>query len=318
MLTRLAAGSRRGRRTDRAVVGLAIEGGGLRGVVSAGMCVLLEKAGLIDAVDVIYGTSSGALNGSFTAAGQAAAGSTNYLDTGSPQFANPFRMLTGRAVLDLDFLFEELIFNRTPYDLEGLAAGPSFRAVSVNLTTAELAVLRDFADIGELMTAVRASCSVPLLSDAPVSFRGEPMSDGSLIESVPYPAAQAGGATHVLVLRSYPAGHRMDDYPRALLELARRTAHPAIAPLLRVRPERYNADVEHLEHAGADEPGLLQITPPAGAAHLPLVGTPGVGQLEHSARAIRQALLVGATAAATAFGLPAVDVLWQPEVYRTT
>jgi hypothetical protein len=44
-------------------------------VISAGRCLLLEKAGLVDAVDVIYGTSSGALNGSFTAAGQAALGS---------------------------------------------------------------------------------------------------------------------------------------------------------------------------------------------------------------------------------------------------
>jgi len=282
------------------------------------MCVLLEKAGLIDAVDVIYGTSSGALNGSFTAAGQAALGATNYLDTSSPQFANPFRMLTGRAVLDLDFLFEELIFNRTPYDPAGLAAGPPFRALSVSLDTSELVVMRDFADVGELMAAVRASCSLPLLADAPASFRGEPMSDGSLIESMPYRAALADGATHVLVLRSHSAGHRMDDVPRALLELARRTAHPAVVSLLRGRPERYNADAAQLEQAGAGEPGLLQIAPPAGAAYLPLVGTPGLGQLELSGRAVRQGLLVGATAAAAAFGLPAVDVVWQPEVYRTT
>ncbi len=77
MLTRVADGSRRGARSDGALIALAIEGGGSRGVVSAGMCVLLEKVGLIDAVDLIYGTSSGALNGSFTAAGQAALGSTN-------------------------------------------------------------------------------------------------------------------------------------------------------------------------------------------------------------------------------------------------
>lgn len=64
MLTRVADASRRGARADRAIIALAIEGGGSRGVISAGMCLLLEKAGLIDAVDVIYGTSSGALNGS--------------------------------------------------------------------------------------------------------------------------------------------------------------------------------------------------------------------------------------------------------------
>jgi predicted acylesterase/phospholipase RssA len=75
MLARILDGSRRGARTDQAVIALAIEAGGSRGVISAGRCLLLEKAGLVDAVDVIYGTSSGALNGSFTAAGQAALGS---------------------------------------------------------------------------------------------------------------------------------------------------------------------------------------------------------------------------------------------------
>ncbi len=239
MLARVAEASRRGARTDRAVIALAIEGGGSRGVISAGMCLRLEKAGLIDAVDVIYGTSSGALNGSFTAAGQAALGSTNYLDTANPQFANPLRMLAGHAVIDFDFLFDELISNRKPYDVEGLAAGPSFRALGVDLTSSTPRVLRDFADVEELMDAVRVSCSLPLLSDGPISFRGRPMADGSLIESMPYATALAEEATHVLVLRSRSSDFRRDPYPRALIELVRRTAHPAVAPMMQARPDRY-------------------------------------------------------------------------------
>jgi predicted patatin/cPLA2 family phospholipase len=309
LLTRHAEGSRRASRADQAVIALAIEGGGSRGVVSAGMCLLLEKTGLIDAVDVIYGTSSGALNGSFTAAGQAALGATNYLDTANPQFANPLRMLTGRAVVDFDFLFNELISRRKPYDPEGLAAGPSFRALGVDLATAELEVLRDFADVEELMAAVRVSCSLPLLSGAPVSFRGKPMVDGSLIESMPYASALTGGATHVLVLRSRPAGYRKDHYPRTLIEFARRTADPAIAPLMRDRPDRYNAEAEHLERVAGDTASLVQVAPPAGA--------PKVGQFERSGQLIRGGLLTGASAAAAAFGLPPVDVLWQPELYGT-
>ncbi|MGO9762436.1 MAG: patatin-like phospholipase family protein [Solirubrobacteraceae bacterium] len=309
MLTRVADASRRGARADGAVVALAIEGGGSRGVISGGMCLLLEKAGLIDAVDVIYGTSSGALNGSFTAAGQAALGSTNYLDTANPQFANPLRMLTGHAVFDFDFLFDELISNRKPYDAAGLAAGPSFRALGVDLATSTSQVLRDFVDVEELIDAVRVSCSLPLLSDAPVSFRGKPMADGSLIESLPYATALAEEATHVLVLRSRPSDFRRDPYPRALIELARRTAHPALAPLMQERPDRYNAEAEHLERIAAEDPALVQIAP--------LQGTPAVAQIELSGRAIRQGLLAGTTAAAVAFGLAPVDVLWQPEVYDT-
>jgi predicted patatin/cPLA2 family phospholipase len=307
MLTRLASGSRRGRRDDRAVIALAVEGGGSCGVVSGGMCLLLEKAGLIDAVDVIYGTSSGALNGSFTAAGQAALGATNYLDVASSHFANPLRMLTGRAVIDFDYLFDELISNRKPYDPEGLAAGPSFRALGVDLASSELRVLRDFINVEELTAAVRASCSLPLLSDAPALFRGDPMADGSLIESIPYASALSEEATHVLVLRSRPADHRQDPYPRALIELARRAAPPGVAALLQTRPDRYNAEAEHLQRLGDDESCLLQIAAPHDA--------PSVSQLERSGQAIRDGLAVGTGAAAAAFGLAAVEILWQPELY---
>lgn len=311
MLTRLVQGSLRGARTDQAVIALAVEGGGSCGVVSGGMCLLLEKSGLIDAVDLIYGTSSGALNGSFTASGQAALGATNYLDVASTHFANPLRALAGRAVIDFDFLFDELISRRRPYDPRGLAEGPPFRALGVDLTSSEVCVLRDFADVAELTAAVRASCSLPLLSDAPARFRGRAMADGSLIESIPYRSAVAEEeATHVLVLRSRPAEHRKDPYPRALIELARRTAHPGVAALIEERPGRYNAEAEHLQKLGQEDPFLVQITTPP--------GTPSVGQLERSRAIIRDGLASGVDAARSAFGLGPVEVLWQPELYNST
>ena len=309
MLERHAQGSRRGERSDGAVIALAVEGGGSCGVVSGGMCLLLEQAGLVETVDVIYGASSGALNGSFMAAGQTALAATNYLDVASVHFANPLRVFTGRAVVDFDFLFDELICVRKPYDAEGLAAGPDFRALCVELETAALRVLADFADTQELTEAVRASCSLPLLADPAARFRGMNLADGSLIESIPYSAAQSGEATHVLVLRSHSAAHRQDQYPRALIELARRTAHPAVAPLMQERPARYNAEAEHLSRIGTDEPGLLQIAPAE--------DTPRVGLLEFSTNAVREGLAAGARAAAGAFGLPPVEVLWQPELYET-
>lgn len=307
MLKRAAEGSARGSRPDGATIALAIEGGGSCGVISGGMCLLLEKTGLIDAVDVIYGTSSGALNGSFTASGQAALGATNYLDVTGAQFANPLRVLTGRAVIDFAFLFDDLIGTRKPYDMAGLARGPAFRALCVDLDTSGVLVLRDFADAADLTAAVRASCSLPLLADPPASYRGVPVADGSLIESIPYRAA-LGEATHVLVLRSHSAGHRQEPYPRALIELSRRAAHPAVAQLLQERPARYNAEAAHLSELGAGDPTVLQIAPPPGTR---------VSNIERSGQAIRLGLAAGVRAAAETFGLPPIEVLWQPELYGT-
>src|SRR5690348_3350762 len=62
---RRAAGSRPGERADGFKVGLAVEGGGLRGVVSAGMVTALEDLGFADAFDDIYACSSGAVNAAY-------------------------------------------------------------------------------------------------------------------------------------------------------------------------------------------------------------------------------------------------------------
>lgn len=62
---RMAVGSKPGQRGDGARIGLAIEGGGMRGAVSAGAAAALNLLGLSDAFDAVYGSSAGALIAAF-------------------------------------------------------------------------------------------------------------------------------------------------------------------------------------------------------------------------------------------------------------
>jgi tRNA-binding EMAP/Myf-like protein len=55
--------SKPSKRTDGIKLGLAIEGGGMRGCVSAGMVTCLHHLGLADAFDAVYGSSAGCLVG---------------------------------------------------------------------------------------------------------------------------------------------------------------------------------------------------------------------------------------------------------------
>ena len=248
------------------MVCLAVEGGGMRGSVSAGMCVALESAGLIPAFDRIYGCSAGALNGAFAAAGQAWLGATVYLESAPRRYIDAQRLMRGRPAIDLQLIFDELVARKRPFCRNGLANGPDFRALAVAPHSGELRVLSGFGDPDELLDAVRASCTLPLLSGGPHRFRGEPLLDGGFVESVPYRAALRDGATHVLVLRSREAGHRLPPYGR-LTELAMRLACPEVVPLLRARPQRYNRDADELEQLAAHprgRPAVTQVTVPPG------------------------------------------------------
>ena len=203
----------------------------MRGAVTAGMCVALERAGLMPAFDRVYGCSSGALAGCYAAAGQAELWARSFEDAACRAFIDPRRALRRRPVLDLEYLFGTVCGSRRPLSAAGMAQGPELRTVAVTADTGEQRVLAGFADPAEALAAVRASCTIPLVAGGPTAFRGEPLVDGGLLEPIPYRTALREGATHVLVLRSRHARWRAVER-RTLAERALGRAHPALAPLL--------------------------------------------------------------------------------------
>ena len=57
--------SKPGKRQDNATLALAMEGGGMRGCVSAGMAAAIASLGLTDCFDSIYGSSAGSVIGAY-------------------------------------------------------------------------------------------------------------------------------------------------------------------------------------------------------------------------------------------------------------
>jgi predicted patatin/cPLA2 family phospholipase len=309
LLERAAAQSRPRHRTDPHIVSLVVEGGGMRGAVAAGMCLVLEAAGLMSSVDRVYGCSSGALTGCYAAAGQASLWATSFQDCACRACIDPSRVIRTRPprpVLDLDFLFDEVIARRRSLSEAGLAAGPEFRAVAVSASRAELRVLRDFESAADVLAAARASCSIPLLTGAPKPYRGETLVDGGLLEPIPYPTALREGATHVLVLRSRDASYRARRQDK-LAERMLARADPELAPLLQSCSWRYNRDVAELERRARRSPGLplvQQIAVPPGS-HLVSRFSTDRGRIADNVR-------LGAYTMASALYGEGATRFWQP------
>ena len=92
---------------DGARLALAIEGGGMRGVVSAGMTAAIELLGLTACFDLVVGTSAGALNGAGLLAGVADACRNAYHAVFTTRrFINPYRLLIRRAAVDVAFTLD--------------------------------------------------------------------------------------------------------------------------------------------------------------------------------------------------------------------
>jgi predicted patatin/cPLA2 family phospholipase len=142
-------------------------------------------------------------------------------------------------------------------------------------------------------------------------FRGERMADGGLIEPIPFQTAIEEGATHVLVLRSRAAGYRKPAFSE-LGELLAVRDEPRLVELLRARAGVYNRQAAELEQGGA---GWAQ------GAHVLQIAVPDnlrlIGRLESNAERVTQAVRLGAHAMASAILRDAIDLCWQPVIYRT-
>jgi predicted patatin/cPLA2 family phospholipase len=256
------------------------------------MCAALEALGLIDSFDVIYGSSAGSINASYTAAGQAQLRAPLYLAAAERGVIRPTRALSGKPPFRLAELFTAL-FCAHPHATKVLDHAPALRMTASRVSDKRLAVLSDFASVAEVRTAVWASCAIPVLAGDVVEFRGARYVDGGLLESIPYRAALSEGASHVLVLRSRPTGYRKRELRgarRQVIERTLRSSPDTVLELVRERPARYNAEAVDLQDLQRSRlvGRVCQIAPAATAPH--------TSQIEARQHRLLDAIAIGADA----------------------
>ncbi len=282
--------SRPGARADGQRLALVLEGGGMRGVVSAGMASALEQRRLLDCFDLVVGTSAGALNAAGFLAGVVEGCLVAYHTAfATRRFINPYRLLIGRPAIDvaftLDHVDERLDAAR---HRRTVSSDISLHCVAVDVDTALAGDLTDLRSENELRCALLASSRMPWIGGGPVEFRGRRWLDGGLAEPIPHQVATGLGATHVLALMTRPLGVARTPPPRlanGIIERRLRRLNPALVELHRRRSSDYEAAVTEIA-AATNEPG----TGGPFVYGLRLArGGPEVGQLERRPMALETA-----------------------------
>ncbi len=204
-------------------VGLALGGGGVRGFSHIGVLNVLEQEGI--EIDVIVGTSAGALIGGAYASGQSPREIQAKIDAylRSPEFdASPLKSVgltfspqnrsffkKAQSFVMNRFWFIQAFFKSSilpSNDFEALInyflpeidireTKIPFCAVSTDLITGKKIIFSD----GPLRQAVLASCSVPGAL-APVRHGDWLLADGGITSLVPVHATREGGADVVIAV----------------------------------------------------------------------------------------------------------------------
>jgi len=260
-----------GERRDGRRIALVIEGGGMRGVVSAGMAAAIEQLGLRDAFDEVHGASAGAFNATFLLARQASYLTALYQHGfGDPAFVSVRSAIRGGPLFDLDYVIGEVWRTQRPLCVERItSSGIHLHCTATDVEHAAIADLTDLRDDAEIRCALRASARLPWLAGPPVSFRGRRWLDATIAEAIPVHVALTT-ATDLLVLQTRPHGVGHTPLPGLVGRLTERYVkriNPALVELVHTRSERYDELSDRVAALASDTsqtPAVCVIRPPAG------------------------------------------------------
>lgn len=197
-------GSRPLHRDDAHRVALAIDGGGMRGVVSGSMLAAIRDLGYGSAFDAVYGVSAGAINGAYFITGDGWPALTVYYDEMTTRsFIDWRRALRGQPIVSVGFIIDEVMEKRYPLNY-GKVVGSDV-PLYVIVTSVHQGKWRaeHTADSPEkLRLLLRASASIPVAAGAPVEMDGDTYVDGAVSLAHPALAAIEDGCSHIVVLRT--------------------------------------------------------------------------------------------------------------------
>jgi len=193
------------RNDDGDKIALVIEGGGMRGCVTAGMVCAIDYLGLRECVDIVYGSSAGSIIGAYFVTGQLPwvgpevyydqlpSAGKSFIDTGRLLRAlgigllNPkllkdtlLRRNAGKPLIDLDFLLKETMQNTKPLNWEVFAERQRtnvqpLKIIASCLKREEPLVMtyedRHFESLEELAKCMHASSLLPGIAGPAVNIR---------------------------------------------------------------------------------------------------------------------------------------------------
>jgi len=206
-------------------VGLALSGGGARGFAHVGVIKVLVDSGI--PIDLIAGTSAGAIVGGAFAAGMstdeivAMAGRVGWTNMTRPSLS-PLGVLSNSPMAA--FIAREFPVTR----FEELTL--PFAAVAFELESSREVI---FQDEGDVVLAIAASCAVPGVFAPIMTPDGKLLVDGGITTPLPVNVARNMGADVVIAVDILSSGSVYSGNPKTAAGMLIRSAMTVVRQLCR-------------------------------------------------------------------------------------
>ncbi|SES22018.1 patatin-like phospholipase family protein [Salipaludibacillus aurantiacus] len=226
--------------------GLVLEGGGMKGLYTAGVLEYFLEKGIF--FNYVIGVSAGACMGASYLSRQK--GRNKKVNIGlvkDPRYLSWRNFILKRELFGMDFLFDKVPNHIVPFDFSALDnSQEDFLVGTMDCQTGEALYYNKKSHGKDILKIIRASSSLPLIAQ-PVEYNGKVLLDGGLADPLPVKKAYEDGSRKNVVIMT----KAVNDCSRprrtsAFMRLLYRK-YPAVADSLEKRVITYNEALAFIE-----------------------------------------------------------------------
>jgi predicted patatin/cPLA2 family phospholipase len=227
-------------------VGLVLEGGGMRGLYTAGVLEFFMENNLY--FPYVIGVSAGACMAASYLSRQK--GRNKKVNTGlvkDHRYLSVRNLLFKRELFGMDFLFDEIPNKIFPFDFETFLKGnEQFIVGTTDCETGKPAYFNKLEHGKNILRIIRASSSIPLISPS-VEYNGQFLLDGGIIDPIPIKKSKDDGNVKNVIIMT-----KAQDYKKRLGKLSSSIKYlfkkyPKIGELIQEHHEIYNNALSFIE-----------------------------------------------------------------------
>lgn len=232
--------------------GLVLEGGGMRGLFSAGVIDIMMENGIV--FDGLVGVSAGASFGcNYKSMQPGRVLRYNLRFRNDPKYMGWRSLLRTGDIVGGSFSYHYMPMKLDIFDVETFEKNPmEFHVVCTDVKTGEAVYRRiDHIDYNALEW-MRASASLPILS-RPVHIGNREMLDGGIADSIPLRYFESEGFKKNIVVLTQPKGYTKKKTKLMPLFHTIMRKYPAIVEAMGKRHLMYNRELEYIteqQHKG--------------------------------------------------------------------
>lgn len=226
-------------------VGLILEGGGMRGIFTAGILdFFMEKE--ISFKEVI-GVSAGALHATSYLSNQNGRSKRISLDyLKDKKYCSVYSLITTGDIFGVDFSYHKIPDILNPFDYEAFKNSKmNMYATLTDIETGKPEYVH-IKDLKKQINYVRASASLPLVSRT-VEIDGRKYLDGGMSDSIPLKKSEENGCKKNIVILTQPKGYKKEPNKTLFLVKRKYKEYPKLAECMANRHIMYNNELEYIE-----------------------------------------------------------------------